>query len=372
MFLALREIRRARWRFVLLTGAVGLLVFLILFVQALTGALIGQFIGALDHQSADVLVYSAQARKSLEGSVVPPATVDAVARVPGVAQAGPLGQGTFSVRAGGKLRDAVLIGYEPGRPGAPTTLIEGRLPTAPFEAVASSRNAAEGFGMGDTVRLERGGRTIKVVGLARDINYSVLPTLFTTFDTYVAARRDANPQATVVYPSAVAVQTDAKVDAGTVRDRINRSVPGVEALTRAQAVSESPGVASVGESLGMVVFLCFFVVVVVAGLFFLILTVQKATSLTLLRAVGVGPGVLARSLLVQVVIVVVGGVLVGAALTTAALAASNSSLGAQLAVGGVVRTGLLVLVLSGVASIGAVRRVLRIDPARALTPGGIA
>ena len=82
MFLALREIRRARWRFALLTGAVGLLVFLILFVQALTGALIGQFIGALDHQSADVLVYSAQARKNLEGSVVPPVTVEAVANVP--------------------------------------------------------------------------------------------------------------------------------------------------------------------------------------------------------------------------------------------------------------------------------------------------
>ena len=102
MFLALREIRRARWRFVLLTGAVGLLVFLILFVQALTGALIGQFIGALEHQSADVLVYSAQARKNLEGSVVPPTTVDAVAKVPGVARAGPFGQGTFSVRAGGQ------------------------------------------------------------------------------------------------------------------------------------------------------------------------------------------------------------------------------------------------------------------------------
>jgi putative ABC transport system permease protein len=49
MFFAFGEIRRARWRFVLLTGAVGLLVFLILFVQALTGALIGQFIGAIDH-----------------------------------------------------------------------------------------------------------------------------------------------------------------------------------------------------------------------------------------------------------------------------------------------------------------------------------
>jgi putative ABC transport system permease protein len=371
MFLALGEIRRARWRFVLLTGAVGLLVFLILFVQALTGALIGQFIGAIDHQSADVLVYSQQARKNLEGSVVAPGALAKVAQMPGVAAAGPLGEGTFSVRANGKLRDAVLIGYQPGKPGAPTTLTSGRLPKSSFEAVASSRNASAGFAIGDRAELVRGGRVITIVGQARDINYSVLPTMFTTFETYVEARRDANPNASIVWPSAVAVAVAPAVSPVGVRDAINRSVPGVEALTRAQAVKESPGVASVSESLGTVVFLCFFVVVVVAGLFFLILTIQKASALTLLRAIGVGGGALARSLLVQVLLVVLGGIVVGAALTIAALGASNASLGASLDAAQLFQTGAIVLVLATIASLGAIRRVLRIDPIRATIPGGV-
>ena len=372
MFLAFREIRHAQWRFVLLTGAVGLLVFLTLFVQALTGALIGQFIGAIKHQNADVLVYSAQARKNLEGSVVTPETAAAVANVPGVARAGPLGQGTFSVLAHGKLQDAVVIGYELGGPGAPTTLEKGRLPSAPFEVVASSRNADAGFDIGDTVRLVRGGDELKVVGIARDINYSVLPTMFASFETYASARRDANPGVTTVYPSAVAVDTAPGLPATTVRDAINRTVPGVQALTRQQAVDQSPGVASVSQSLGIVVFLCLFVVVVVAALFFLILTVQKTAALTLLRAVGVGAVTLSRALLTQVVIVVAVGVVIGAAITAVALRASNASLGAHLAADAVVRTGLLVLVLAAIASLGAIRRVLRIDPARALTPAGIA
>ena len=243
-------------------------MFLILFVQALTGALIGQFTGALEHQSADVLVYSARARKNLEGSVVAPATVDEIAAVPGVAASGPFGEGTFSVRAANQLRDAALIGYEPGKPGAPTTLKEGRLPTAPFEVVASSRNRNEGFGIGDHVQLEKGGQTLTVVGLASDINYSVLPTMFTTFDTYATARRDANPGATAVWPSAVAAAVAPGASARAVRGEINVRIQGVETLTRGQAVSESPGVASVDQSLGAVVFLCFFVVAIVAGLFF--------------------------------------------------------------------------------------------------------
>ncbi len=237
--------------------------------------------------------------------------------VPGVAASGPFGEGTFSVRAANKLRDAALIGYEPGKPGAPTTLTQGRLPTAPFEVVASSRNRNEGFGIGDHVQLEKGGRTLTVVGLASDINYSVLPTMFTTFDTYATARRDANPGATAVWPSAVAVDVAPGSSARAVRDEINARIQGVEALTRDQAVRESPGVASVGQSLGAVVFLCFFVVAIVAGLFFLILTVQKASALTLLRAIGIRAGVLARSLVVQVVIVVAGGIVIGGLLTTA-------------------------------------------------------
>ena len=44
MFLALHEMRRAKVRFGLLTGAVGLLVFLILFQQALLGGL-AAFVG---------------------------------------------------------------------------------------------------------------------------------------------------------------------------------------------------------------------------------------------------------------------------------------------------------------------------------------
>lgn len=371
MFLALREISRSKVRFLLLGGAIGLLVFLIVFVQALTGALIRQFIGAIDHQSGQVLVYGADARKNLEGSRLPRSTVDAIAGIPGVASAGPLGEGTFTVRSGGALRDATLFGYELGKPGAPTTVTSGRLPQADFEAVASDGNADKGFRLGATIRLERGNRAVRIVGIARDANYSVTPTMFTTFVTYEQARKDANPGARVVIPSAVAATVDRSVSPTTVTDRINRQIDGVEALTRSEAVQQAPGVASVSESIGAVVLLCFFVVVMVAGLFFLILTVQKSPSLTLLRAIGVRAGALVRALLVQVVVVVVAGLVVGTLLAWLALNVAGNGLGARVEVGSMLQTGVLVLGLSLLAALAAARRVLRIDPVRATVPGGI-
>ena len=132
VFLAVNEMKRAKVRFGLLAGAVGLLVFLILFQQALLGGLVNQFIGALKHQSGEVLVYNDQARKNLDGSIIFPDQIEQVAQVEGVAVATPLGEATFTVIAGGQERDAVIFGYVVGNPGEPTTLVDGRLPNGPL------------------------------------------------------------------------------------------------------------------------------------------------------------------------------------------------------------------------------------------------
>ena len=142
MRLALREIRRSKVRFSLLTVAIGLLVFLAFFMQTLLVNLLGFFTGALEHQSATVLVYGEDARRSLEGSSVTPGQIAAVGAVPGVGSSGPLGERSFTVTANGKEVDAILFGYDLGGPGEPTKLANGLLPQRADEGGAGARGAA--------------------------------------------------------------------------------------------------------------------------------------------------------------------------------------------------------------------------------------
>ena len=118
-----------------------------------------------------------------------PNQLAAVAAVVGVTTAAPLGEATFTVAAGGDDVDAVIFGYSLGGPGEPTTLVEGRLPTGPGEAVASEKDRADGFGIGDVVTVQPDGVAITVVGLARDLNYSVAPVLFVDPPTFESAKR---------------------------------------------------------------------------------------------------------------------------------------------------------------------------------------
>jgi putative ABC transport system permease protein len=116
--------------------------------------------------------------------------------------------------------------------------------------------------------------------------------------------------------------------------------------------------------------------VLLTGFFFLIITVQKTTSLTLLRAVGASSGYLLRNLVAQVVLVVgAGTVLAIGLLAVAAAAASTDAFEVRADPTVVAITSGAILGLALLASIGSMRRVLRIDPASATTRtagGGLA
>lgn len=370
MFIALREISRSRVRFTLLSGAVGLLVFLITFQQALFAGLITSFIGAVENQNASVIVLNEQARRNVEGSFLFPEQVDAVAAVDGVAASGAIGENTFTVfveRDGERVdEDAVLFGYDLGGLGEPTSLVRGRLPSGPNEAVASERNTADGFALGAVVEIAgEDGPRIEIVGLGRDLQWSVAPTLFVSSDTFAAAQRAVNPDAGIVLASIVGVQPEPGTDAAALAERITREVSGVEALTREQAVRENPGVQGVSSSANVILGLAFLVVTLVVAFFFLILTRQNTMTATLLRAIGARPSYLVRALVIQILLVMAAGVVIGVALTSAVEALARSSVPTELEPGTVVTTVGTLAVLALAGGLVSIRRTLRIDPLRA-------
>ena len=371
MFLALREMRRALLRFGLLMASVGLLVFLILFQQTLQNGLITSFVGALENQSAPVLVYSVDGRRNLQGSVITPPLEQQIRTVDGVGRSGRIGQGTFSVTADGELTSAAVIGYEEEGLGSPSTLVQGRLPTADGEAVALDSSASQGFAVGDTVTVEPGGLTITVVGSAAKIGLQASPTLFTTYATYEQAVLAGNPDATGSLPAVIAVAPARGVSDAEVVSRINDAAPDADALTRADAAAGTPGVGQIQQSFQLIFLLYGLVVPLVTGLFFLIITLQKAGSLTLLRAVGIPGSALVRSLLFQVAVVMVLGIAFGIALYTPIASQRLGDIPLSFQTGAVVFWSALLLVLGLLSSLFSARRVLRIDPIEATTGAGV-
>ena len=371
MFLALKEMRRAKVRFGLLMGAIGLLVFLVLFQQSLQNGLLTSFVGGLRNQSAPVLVYSVDGRRNLQGGVILPDLEKKVRAVEGVGKIGHLSLSTFTATAAGKEVDAAVVGYEDRAVGAPGSLTSGRYPTAPNEAIANESDAERGFAVGDVVTLLPGGDRITVVGAARDVQINVTPTLFTPYAGYEAAVRSRFPNATTILPNALAVQPAPGTSPATLVARINAASVELDALTRADAADKAPGVANVRQSFSVIFLLYGLVVPFVTGLFFLIITFQKSASLTLLRAIGASGKTLVRSLLVQVVIVIAAGLIIGVGLYWPISQQRLGTIQLRFETPAVIVWSVLLLVFGLASSLFSARRVLAIDPLDATTGAGV-
>lgn len=372
MFIALRELRRAKVRFGMLISAVGMLVFLILIQQALSDGLVTSFVGAVRNQSAPVLVYSVDSQRTLQGSSINPELQERIEAAEGVGDSGRIGQGTYTVSInGGEPTDAAYFGYDSEDLGAPSSLSEGRLPESEGEAVGSATD----FSVGDTVVVDAvggdgPGPEVTLVGLAEDAQIQVTPTLFVAWADYEAAAGAANPDASTILPSAIALRPADGVSDDELVEQINADSEDAEALTRGEAADKAPGVAQVRQSFQVIFLLYALVVPLVTGLFFLIITFQKSAALTLLRAIGASSSVLVRSLLVQVVIVIGGGLILGTALYAPLTRVEIGSISLRFDPGAVAFWSALLFVL-GLASAGvAARRVLAIDPIEATTGGG--
>jgi len=365
MFLALREIRRGLVRFGMLSVAIGLLLFLVLFQQALQQGLVTAFVGAIRNQSSPVVVYGIDSQRALQGSVLTPDVVEQVLAVDGIGKHNRMGETTLSVRLGGadEATEASLIGTD-GPLGQPAQLAGGSPVEGPNQAVGSSVD----FAVGDvvTVLAPGGGFEIEVVGVADDVQLSVSPTLFTDYDTFEAAVRAFNPDATEVPASALALAPADGIEPFELTDRINDTVGDADAVTREEAADSAPGVAQVRQSFQVILGLYALIVPLVTGLFFLIVTLQKARALVLLRAIGSRSGVLVRALLSQVMVITLAGIAVGVLLALPLSGRQIGGLTLRYELSSVVTWAVVFLALAAIGTLASLARVRRIEPIEAV------
>lgn len=362
MFLALKEIRRSAGRFTLLGGAVGLLVLLLLFFQAVAGALTGGLTGAYDEAGADVWVYDADARLNPQASVLEPSVVEDVVGIGGVESAAAV---TFTVFDVGD-EPASIVATDAGSPALPRSVDAG-LPAG--DQVVAGSSTFVGGAAPATISLA--GRELVVAADVDGATFSTLPTYFVPRDVVAEAVAERAGRDVPLPTSAVAVSIADGADPVAVATAITRNVDGVEAVDRETAIANLPGAGTIQRSFQILYVLLYLVVGIVTAVFFLILTVQKRDSLVLLRAVGANRRDVVRPVLVQVLAVVGLAVVVGTAAATGLLAGAQDVFGAALESRTVVSSAGALLVLGLVAGLLSLRRVIDAEPVEAVADRGL-
>lgn len=297
MNLALKDIRHGLFRFVLTCFGLGLLMTVVLSMIGIYNGLVADALAVVKAPAADVWVVESGTKGPFaEASNIPLTTRDAVSRMPGVAEAGAINfQNIEASHAGASLR-LYVIGYEPGHPGGPQSIVEGRgIGTSHFELVADRKT---GLLTGETIRLGRNRFT--VVGLVEGaMNAGGDPAVYITLSDAMALQTELDPAAQRVQAARGAVS----VKSASVAAVIARVAPGadVELLTATvrqwkhlaaltQAEQEEILVSSVVDlarrQIGLFLAILLSVSAVVIALIIYTMTMEKLKQIATLKLIG--------------------------------------------------------------------------------------
>lgn len=356
MFVAWRDLRSARGRFVLIGSVVALITLLVGFLAGLTGGLATQDVSAVLGLPGDRLVLQqpVDGKPSFSESSIGTSTVAAWRDTAGVDGVTPVGiaQGRATGARSSSAVAVALFGVPHGAPRSVTT----DLAPATDDTVGLSSGAAADLhvGVGDRVTIT--GTTYRVATVGGDAWYSHTPVVVLSPDAWAQTDRrlGGDGTATVLAVSGTPDWAAAAARTHTAAASPLMSLPALQTFT-----------SEVG-SLGLMIVMLFGVSALVVGAFFTVWTMQRSADIAVLKALGASDASLVRDALGQALVVLVVGIGVGIGLVSVLGALAGGTLPFLLSPLTTVLPASVMVVLGLAGAAVALRTVTRADPLTAL------
>lgn len=353
MFVAWRDLRFARGRFVLIGTVVALITLLVGFLSGLTGGLASQNVSGVLSLPADQLVFGTPSSKgsdeaSFSDSAITEKQAVTWAAAEGVESADPIGVSQTKAESSESSAAVALFG-----------VVAGFDDTAPSGdgKVGVSEDAAAVLDVtaGDTITVAGTDYTVEKV--SGNWWYSHTPVVQMTLDDWQGySATTGDPDA---YATAIAVTGDADWAAiNSDADTLSNSV--LSSLTAVSSFRSEIG------SLLMMVAMLFGISALVIGAFFTVWTMQRKGDIAMLKALGASTASLVRDALGQALIVLLLGVGIGIGITALLGALLGNALPFILNPFTTVLPGAVMIVLGLAGAAFALRSVTTADPLTAL------
>jgi putative ABC transport system permease protein len=375
MNLAYRDIRHNAGRFLLTCVGLGMLLGVVLAMIGIYRGMVTDALSLVRAPQVDLWVVEADRRGPFaESSRVPGDTREAIERLRGVTAAGSVTYQSVDIaKASGRMRFQI-IGYEPGRPGGPESLMAGRpLARSHFELVA---DRTTGLVPGDTLMLGRNRFT--VVGLTQgQVTSSGDPVVYVSL-------LDSQKLQFELAPPAARIEM-ARGSAGGEKDTVNAVIARIDRNMRAEDVAQSVRrwkhlsaitqseqeiiltgsvVQRARQQIGLFTSILMTVSAVIIALIIYTMTMDKIREIATLKLIGAPDRTIIGMIVQQAVALGMTGFLLGAALISAVKDYFPRRVVLQFE-DGLALAGIVLVVCLLASGLG-VRLALTVDPAKAL------
>jgi putative ABC transport system permease protein len=361
VFLALRDLRVARGRFVLIGSVIALVALMSTLLSGLATGLVDDGISGLRALPVSHLTFQRGAESSFSRSVLGPQELRVFEGVPNL-RATPIGVSFVNAASGsGTSVDLALFGVDPGgflaAESASAESDRGQLPLD-GGLVLSERLRGE-VEIGDQLEILGTDQALPVIGFTFAGTYGHVPIAYTSLATWqeLVYGRDARGRF-----SALALQVDGPVDLAALD-----AEAGTETVTKVAAFNGSPGYTAETATMTLIRGFLLVISALVVGAFFTVWTVQRTRQIGLLKAMGASNLYVVRDALGQLAVVLAASILVGTfvGLLLGSLVGDDAPF--SLEAGSVIQSSVALAVVGMAGSLVALRRLTQIDPAISLS-----
>ena len=362
MFLALKDLRVGRGRFVLVGVVIALVALLTTLLSGLANGLVNDGISGLralpmTHLALQPGAQSSFSRSTLTDTNLEPWENAAAERKD--LDVSPLGVSFFNAkRANGDTLDLALFGVPADSFLFPRADARAALSGKPG-IVLSHEFEETGVKVGDELTIVGVDTRLPVLGFTYAGSYGHVDIAFTSLQTWQTLLFGDNARGRF---SAIAIRTDDD----SVLTGIDRRA-GTETETKEAAYAGSPGFSA--ESATMTLIRSFLLVIsaLIVGAFFTVWTLQRSRQIGLLKAMGATTGYVVRDALGQLAIVLLLAVGAGALVAFGVGAVVPAAVPFSLQASSALTSAALLAVIGMAGSLVAVRRIASVDPIVALS-----
>lgn len=375
MFLAWREIRHSKMKYVFIFTIMFLVSFLVLFVTGLAKGLSYANTSALEQFPTHYYSIQDDADQTFRRSQLGEKDLQQIQDLIGKDKVSPLGvqTSTVTVERLNRKQDVTFFAIDMEGTLAPK-VTEGRIPNdgggdgegTSGEVIVDSKLAKEGLTLGSQITDQMSGRTFTIVGYTKNQSYSHMPVVFVSFSDWKLMKGSNGQKSIAEIPLYNVFALDIDKEQA---EQLNTKLKGQEIITQKQAIANIPGYAGEQKSLTMMIAFLYVIGALVLAVFFYVITMQKSSQFGILKAMGTKTSYLARSVVGQVFILSLLSLIVSLLLIWGITLILPSTMPFNLDANAVGTSCVLLLVMSLLGAVVSVFRVAKIDALVAIGGG---
>ncbi|CAM3868550.1 ABC transporter permease [Mesobacillus zeae] len=311
MFLALREMKHAKLRYLLIGLIMVLISWLVLFVTGLANGLSSDNASSIQNMNADYLILQKDSDNQVNRSEITKDLAKEAGKYTDASDTEKLGLQMSTVLKGetSKKLDVTFFAVDQEGFLAPK-ITEGKAidnnDKNGIVANASLKN--EGLRLGDKIKDQISGKVFTIKGFTEGQSFSHTPVVFVNLEEWGNIQSSVGQEETTV--NAIALKATDKTAA-----KIEKEMKDVNVLTVDESLKGIPGYSQEQSSLLMMIVFLFIISAIVLAVFFYVITLQKINQFGVLKAIGAKTSYLSINIVSQVTFLTILSLIVSVSIT---------------------------------------------------------